>query len=222
MRLGDPLALELPTPAGAHTYLVPPITAAQFWALRTDNQWHPIAVTRTSAPADLVSAALTDAVFDAMGADGVLDAYVQLAGAAAMAWHSTGDPDAAEPVWTGNVPDLRPVTADELDQHGVGPQNANGDYLEYDLPPEVEARLNRKPDSGITVGQVWAHADAIACDLLAEYRVDVAGPIMRRRSGPWLRRLVDGLLLADTRTARLLYAETKPTKGGSDDQHTQG
>ncbi len=216
------MALELPTPTGAKTYLVPPITAWQYWALHADGEpWPTIAVTRTSTPDDMTTGALTDELVAAMADDGVLDVHVRLAAQAVVAWHATGDPDAAAQVWAGTEPDLRPVTADELDLYGVGPQNANGDYLEYDLPPEVEARLNRKPDDGLTLAQVWEHADVIAADLLSEYRLDVAGRMMHRRSGPWLRRLVDGLLMADTRVARLLYAE-RNAKGGNDADHAQG
>jgi len=218
VQLGDPLALELPTSAGTQTYLVPPITARQFWRLRALDEPWPVALADrgTGDPAGVL---LTDAVVERMGADGVLDAHLRLAAQAVLSWHATGDTTAAEQVWAGTEPDLRPVTAEELDQYGVGPQNANGDYLEYDLPPDVAARLNRKPDDGLTMAQVWAHADAIAADLLAEYRVDVDGRKMHRRSGPWLRRLVDGLLLADTRLARSLYAESK---GGKRDEHTEG
>lgn len=209
MPLGDPLALELPTPAGAQTYTVPAVTAAQFWRLRADNEPFPTVVADRSAIIDTVSLALTDRVLDRMLADDVLDAHVRLAASAALSWHATGDPDAAAAVWTGTEQNTAPVTADELDQYGWGEKNANGDWTGYDLPEDVAARMTRKPDQVLTLTQVWAHSGLIAADLMSEYRVDVAGRVMRRRSGPWLRRLVDGLLAADTRLARTLYQETK-------------
>lgn len=222
MPLSGPLSLELPTAAGTQTYLVPPITAAQFWAIRAaDEPWPTIGATRTVDPRDVAAGALTDAVVEAMAADGVLDVHLRLAGSAALSWHVTGDPDAAAAVWQGDDIDAGPMTVDELDQYGRGRQNANGDWEWYEIPENRKRSL--VPNEGLTLAQIWAYSDLIAADLLSEYRVDVDSPRLARRSGPWLRRLVDGLLATDSRVSRALYAELKKSKkGGDDDGDTDG
>lgn len=56
---------------------------------------------------DVIAAPLTRPVFDQMLADGVLDVYVKLASAAAMAWILTGDKEAAVQVFSGENPGNR-------------------------------------------------------------------------------------------------------------------
>lgn len=56
---------------------------------------------------DVIAAPLTRPVFDQMLADGVLDVYVKLASAAAMAWILTGDKQAAVQVFSGENPGNR-------------------------------------------------------------------------------------------------------------------
>lgn len=50
---------------------------------------------------DVIAAPLTREVHERMLADGVLDVYVKLASATAMAWHLTGDRELAAKVWRG-------------------------------------------------------------------------------------------------------------------------
>lgn len=50
---------------------------------------------------------LSKDVSDAMLADGVLDVHYKLAAATALAWHLTGDREAAEAVWLGKNPGNR-------------------------------------------------------------------------------------------------------------------
>lgn len=56
---------------------------------------------------DVVAAPLSREVHDQMLADGVLDVYIKLASATAMAWHMTGDRDLAAKVWAGENPGNR-------------------------------------------------------------------------------------------------------------------
>lgn len=95
---------------------------------------------------------------------------------------------------------------EELDQYGKGERGPTGVWEWYELPEDVEERLNRDPYAP-TAEKVWAHADLIAADLLSEYGVDVDSLVMDERSGPWLRRLVDGLFSIDCRLTRILRAE---------------
>lgn len=59
---------------------------------------------------------------------------------------------------------------------------------------------------------MWGHFDLIAADLLSEYGVDIAGSVMRQRSGPWARRLVMGLFSVDCRLTRQLSADREKAK----------
>lgn len=56
---------------------------------------------------DVIAAPLTAEVHERMLADGVLDVYIKLASATAMAWHMTGDRDLAAKVWRGENPGNR-------------------------------------------------------------------------------------------------------------------
>jgi hypothetical protein len=202
----DELVLPLPgRDRKLRDYVVPPVTAGElFDLLSLGEPWERVGQRRAERIAGgpvpetqwhALMLPLGPVVSDAMFADGVSRAGYGLAAATVMQWIFSGS-EAATELWTsGQLPNTKgPPTAEELEQYVIT-RSRSGEALEYAIPDEVRARMHKVDEGdGIRLSQLWGEPDLLEVDLHAIYGFDVAVD-GDSRSGPWLRRRVETLLL---------------------------